>query len=180
MLKTIIIGLIVTVVGLFALTAVEKAVTGGSSSLNGYSTSYVADGNTLKVSISGEINHPGDYYTLSTNTLGDLITQAGGVTSKADPKAYNEGTLISTFTSFYIPPVSELPSACVETAISKVNINTASESELKGIGFTSSQAAALVQYRSENGAFVAIEAIMEVSGIGEATFNKVKNKITLS
>ncbi|MFA6830428.1 MAG: helix-hairpin-helix domain-containing protein [Bacilli bacterium] len=179
MLKTIIIGLIVTIVGLFALTAVENAKLTDGNSVNGYSTSLVDDENNVKVNISGEVNHPGDYYIMTTNTLGDLILQAGGITAKADEKAYNENLFISTHTSFYIPPISESGSSCSETTISKVNINQAEVSELKNIGFTESQANSLITYRTENGDFTAIEEIMNVKGIGEATFSKVKNKITL-
>jgi competence protein ComEA len=181
MLKTIIIGLVVTIIGLFALSAVDKVTSGwkSSSSVNGYTTSQVDDANTLKVAISGEINHPGDYYVVASDTLGSLIIQAGGVTSKADTKAYNESLVINTHTSFYIPPVSETPSSCIETEISKTNINTADAASLKTTGFTDSQATNLVDYRNTNGNFEALEDIMNVKGIGLATFNKVKNKITL-
>ncbi len=62
-----------------------------------------------------------------------------------------------------------------------VNINTASESELgnvKGIG--AGKAAAIVQYRQENGNFASIEDIMNVSGIKEGTYEKIKDKITVN
>ncbi len=180
MFKAIIIGLVITVVGLFALAVVEKKGENiGQNSVNGYST-VVKDENSVKVSISGEVNHPGDYYVLQTDTLGTLIISAGGVTSKADTKAYNSSLVINTHTSFYIPPTSETPTTCVETTIEKVNINKASEAELIAIGFNSSQAKALVSYRNDNGNFEAIDDITLVSGIGLSTFNKVKNKITIS
>lgn len=182
MFKAIIIGLIVTVVSLFALATVDKMTNGknnDSGTINGYSTS-IRDDNSVKVTISGEVNHPGDYYVLTTDTLGNLIIQAGGTTVKADQKAYNSSLVINTHTSFYIPPVSETPTTCVETTIDKVNINKANESELTAIGFTTSQAKAIVSYRNENGNFEAIDDITLVSGIGLSTFNKVKNRITIS
>ncbi len=67
------------------------------------------------------------------------------------------------------PPVSE-----------KININTASSEELQtlnGIGET--KAAAIIQYRTENGGFNSIEEICRVKGIGDATFNKIRDKITV-
>ncbi len=67
------------------------------------------------------------------------------------------------------PPVSE-----------KININTASSEELQtlnGIGET--KAAAIIQYRTENGGFNSIEEICRVKGIGDATFNKIRDKITI-
>ncbi len=67
------------------------------------------------------------------------------------------------------PPVSE-----------KININTASSEELQtlnGIGET--KAAAIIQYRAENGGFNSIEEICRVKGIGDATFNKIRDRITV-
>lgn len=62
-----------------------------------------------------------------------------------------------------------------------VNINTATESELSAIpGIGAGKAAAIVQYRQENGNFASIEEIMKVSGIKEGTFEKIKDKITVN
>ena len=61
---------------------------------------------------------------------------------------------------------------------SRIDINTASEEELctlKGIGPT--KAAAIVAYRQSYGGFVCIEEIMEVKGIGEGTFEKIREFI---
>lgn len=61
-----------------------------------------------------------------------------------------------------------------------VNINTAGHSELTtltGIGDVKAQA--IIDYRNANGSFAAIEDIMNVSGIGSATFENIKNSITV-
>lgn len=62
----------------------------------------------------------------------------------------------------------------------KVNINTADESgltTLSGIGDT--RAKAIIAYREENGPFATIEDIMNVSGIKEGTFEKIKDDIVV-
>lgn len=60
----------------------------------------------------------------------------------------------------------------------KININTASEAQLCGIpGIGSTRAAAIVAYRQESGGFQKLEDIMNVSGIKEGTYNKIKDKI---
>lgn len=62
--------------------------------------------------------------------------------------------------------------------VGKVNINTATVSDLQtldGIGET--KAAAIIEYREKNGPFKAVEDIMKVSGIGQKTFEKIKDKI---
>lgn len=61
-----------------------------------------------------------------------------------------------------------------------ININQASESELSSIsGIGAGKAAAIVKYRQEIGGFTSIEEIMEVSGIGQGIFEKIKDKITV-
>ncbi len=181
MLKRIIIGIVVTVVGLFALTGVAKRKDTSNPSANLPSIAeQVEEENQVRIAISGEINHPGSYYLSREDTLSDLIEKAGGVTEKADTKAYNPSILISTRTAFYIPPKSSPASSCVETEITKVNINTADKAALRSIGLSESRAQGVIDYRNEKGPFQAIEDIRNVSGIAEVTFSKIKNKITIS
>ena len=60
----------------------------------------------------------------------------------------------------------------------KVNINTASVSELTTLpGIGEVKAKAIIEYRVANGGFKSIEEIMEVKGIGEKTFIKIKDMI---
>lgn len=62
----------------------------------------------------------------------------------------------------------------------RININTADEAQLTtltGIGATRAQA--IIAYREENGPFAAIEDIMNVQGIKEGTFAKIKDEIVV-
>ena len=62
----------------------------------------------------------------------------------------------------------------------RININTADEAQLttlNGIGATRAQA--IISYREENGPFAAIEDIMNVQGIKEGTFAKIKDEIVV-
>lgn len=63
----------------------------------------------------------------------------------------------------------------------KININTASEAELCNIpGIGATRAAAIVAYRQEKGGFTSIEDIMNVSGIKEGTYDKIKDRIKVN
>lgn len=67
-----------------------------------------------------------------------------------------------------------------EEKMQKIDINHASAEELtllSGIG--EQRAANIITYREEQGAFQQIEDIMQVSGIGEKTFEKIKEQITV-
>lgn len=74
-----------------------------------------------------------------------------------------------------IPPKKE------EGQVSKkVNLNTATLEELQtlsGIGISKAQA--IIKYRDEHGSFKTIEEIQEVTGIGTALYEKIKNDITI-
>lgn len=62
----------------------------------------------------------------------------------------------------------------------KVNINTASKEGLATLtGIGESKALAIIDYREKNGGFKSIEEIMNVSGIGEKAFEKIKDYITI-
>lgn len=63
----------------------------------------------------------------------------------------------------------------------KININTASEAQLCDIpGIGSVRASAIAAYRQEHGAFESIEDIMQVSGIKQGTYDKIKDSIKVN
>ncbi len=66
------------------------------------------------------------------------------------------------------------------TKNSKVNINTATQAQLETLpGIGPSTATKILTYRKEKGKFTKVEDIKEVSGIGEAKFEKIKDAITV-
>ena len=67
------------------------------------------------------------------------------------------------------------------TTTSTVNINTASATDLEGLpGIGAKTAARIVEYRQKNGPFKKIEELMNVRGVGEKNFLKLKGQITVS
>lgn len=67
-----------------------------------------------------------------------------------------------------------------ETISGKININTASLEEIQALsGIGESKAKAIIKHREENGNFEKIEDLMNVSGIGETLYEKIKNDITV-
>lgn len=76
-----------------------------------------------------------------------------------------------------IPKKEETSDGAVSTG--KVSLNTASLEELQTLdGIGESKAQAIIDYRTQNGPFETIEQLKEVSGIGDSTFEKIKDKIT--
>lgn len=67
-----------------------------------------------------------------------------------------------------------------EEMMGKIDINTAEAEELTRLsGIGEKRAADIITYREANGGFSCIEDIMKVSGIGEKTFEKIKEEITV-
>lgn len=63
----------------------------------------------------------------------------------------------------------------------KIGLNTASEAELETLpGVGPSKATAILEYRETNGRFHSIEELMEISGIGEKTFEKLKEHVSVN
>lgn len=157
--------------------SVEKA--GGNAS-----TTLVDDSNktsgTLSVSIDGEIKRSGTYVLEENTTLEELISVAGGLTTNADECAFDTTYLLEDKATFYIAPKYDHSDVCSMEPIVKANINQDDEEGLqvvKGIGST--VAKAIVTYRQTNGEFKRIEDLKKVSGIGNATFEKVKDYVRL-
>lgn len=181
MIKTIIVGVILTLVGIFAFSKISVSSTGTSA---GTSESAVdsssGNGGTQEVEIAGEINHPGIYSMYPTDTLGALIAKAGGVTDDADSSAYVSTYVIGSRDYFYIP--SSAGEVCEPVESAKVNINDTSltAEEIKaGLGVTITQAQGIIDYRKENGAFSCIEELLDVKGIGQKTYEKIRGLVTL-
>ena len=74
----------------------------------------------------------------------------------------------------------QAPSQTVQQTVSdKLNINTASASEIQKalIGIGAKKAEAIVQYREKHGNFTVAEQLLEVQGIGKATLEKNRDRI---
>lgn len=177
--KVIIIGLVVTVVGIIVFKALDSTIQTDSGSSSKISLSD-DDDETISVGITGEISKAGDYTLSLGSTMEDLIEKAGGVNSSADERCYFFEAVLEDGESYYIPPKYEVDDVCGNNPIEKVNINDASEDELNSIsGVGTTLASNIYEYRMENGKFYALEELKKVSGIGNATFSKMKNEIIL-
>lgn len=186
MIKLIIVGVIVTVVGLFALSKVDK-VTGNDDN----STSDVLEednsseenknpDNTFDIEIDGEVNHPGVYAMEQTQTLGDLIVKAGGVTTNADTLSYLPEFVIGSMDYFYIAP--KAAEYCEPKEGEKININSTSFSSTElasKLGVSKAIAEAIIDYRKTNGSFKVLEELKNVKGIGDKTYEKIRGLIRL-
>ena len=139
----------------------------------------------IVVDIKGEIKNPNIYWLEEGCIIEDLINVAGGITEEGDLSKINRAQKLNDHEVVIIPNINDKEDE-IESIIqtsnneNKVNINTASINELDTLsGIGPSKAEAIIKYREENGTFKSIEEIKNVTGIGEALFEKFKENITI-
>lgn len=136
--------------------------------------------NVTTITIEGEVNKPGTYTIDEGSTMGELITLAGGITSIADERSFYYDSLLTVGKSYYIAPLYDVNDICNTTELTKVNVNSDTSDVLSTInGISSSVATSIVSHRSENGQFLFLESLLDVYGIGNATYKKIRNYVIL-
>lgn len=134
------------------------------------------------VDISGEVKKAGVYQVTDGTRLFEVIKIAGGLTSDADRDGFNQAEIVSDGEKIIIPAKGEGAVSVANpgiTASGMININTADSTALQEIpGVGPATADKIIAYRNENGRFASKEDIKNVSGIGDKTYEKMKDKIT--
>lgn len=157
------------------LQEVSEEETGDLSSSRDY------EGADIYVDISGCINEPGVYKVSEGTRLFELIEKAGGLAENADVRNLNRAEEVYDGQKVIIYSVEEGDRTEEgEEETDKVNINRADSSKLQTIpGVGPATAQKIIEYRENNGRFNSIEEIKNVSGIGEKTFENMKEYITV-
>ncbi len=144
--------------------------------------------NKIAVYITGAVKNPGVYYLEENSRLSNLLDVCGGINQDADIEQINLAKKLVDSDKINIPVKQEKIDENYETAENeetgsnkenKININNASEEELMQLnGIGKSTATKIIEYRKIQ-KFLEIEDIMNVSGIGQAKFEKIKEDITV-
>lgn len=135
------------------------------------------------VDIDGAVKNPGVYEFNEGDRVNDAIIRAGGLKDTALTKNLNKARKLVDGEKIYIleegENIGDLPLYNAENE-GKININTASKENLmslSGIGVV--YAERIIEYRNKK-QFTAIEEIKNIEGIGDKTFEKIKDFITVN
>jgi len=150
---------------------------------------------TIFVDVGGAVNISGLFALPAGSRVADAIEAAGGVTENAEIKYINRACVLADGDKLYIPTVNEVKdgtappsvgqgevtvSSYSEPTSSLININTAGSDELQKLnGVGPAIAQKIIDYRDKRGGFKRIEDLMNVSGIGAKTFEKLSAYITV-
>lgn len=162
----------------------------------------------IYVDVCGAVANPGVFQLAAGSRVFQAIEAAGGYLPEAALTCVNRAGVLTDGQQLYILTQEEMERQGLDPAEmsrasdgqmngsagtgqntgmaaqvqqdNRININTADEAQLTtltGIGATRAQA--IIVYREENGPFAAIEDIMNVQGIKEGTFAKIKDEIVV-
>ncbi len=144
------------------------------------------------VYVCGAVHSPGVYKLKSDARVFEAVEMAGGMTDDAAGEYINQAELITDGGRIYVPTVEESQkygtgvegSGITDSADGnlqgKININTAGKEELMELtGIGEAKAQSILDYRQEHGRFKSTEELMQIEGIKEGVFNKIKNNITI-
>lgn len=152
----------------------------------------------FKVYMTGAVETPGVYEVREGSRLEDVVAAAGGATKEADLNAVNLAARVGDGEHWNLPKLGEAaasdsvvpatqPTGGLQTtggpqangrAQGKINLNSASAAELEELpGIGEVRAGAIVAYREANGPFTSIDAVTDVSGIGPATLETIRDLV---
>lgn len=146
----------------------------------------------ILIEIKGHVEKPGVFELPAESRLHMAVDLAGGFLPEADALSLNLAMKLTDEMSIYVPKIGEAAIALPPVVASPsttagsgtggdgpVNINTADDTALMTLpGIGPSKAAAIISYRDENGPFATIDALKDVSGIGDKTFEQLKDSIS--
>ena len=186
----------------------EAESSAGSTDRTELSDASSEETKTLVVHICGAVSAPGVYELPAGSRIIDAVEAGGGFLPEADEACCNLAEEIVDGCQIYIMTKTEScadgqtekkagiqtsPDSDMQTTDRNVrsnsatalenglvNLNTADVAALMTLpGIGESRAKAIISYREQHGAFAQIEDIMKISGIKQAAFSKIKDKITV-
>lgn len=179
----------------------EEKILEDEGNVNEDETIKEVEEKNIMVHITGAVKNEGVVYLDSDSRVINAIEEAGGATQEADLSKINLVFPLEDGMKIYIPSIYDdenieneieedeyitkssdeiISEQSSKEAESKVNINKATQTELETLpGIGPSTALKIIEYRENEGKFKKIEDIKEVSGIGEAKFEKIKDFIEI-
>jgi competence protein ComEA len=135
----------------------------------------------ITVHLVGAVNYPGVYHLPAGSRVYELLDLCGGFAPEADRESLNQARPLLDGEQIHIKQAGEAPASSSESSSSaKININQASASELTALpGIGEVRAGQIVDHREKNGYFKDPRELMDVSGIGDKTFDSIKDLVTV-
>jgi competence protein ComEA len=151
-------------------------------------------GALIFVHVLGAVALPGLYELSDGARVVDVIAAAGGLAPNADPAGVNLARQLSDGEQLYVPVQGEVSAeqlaaggsgggsggASDGAGSAKVNLNSATTADLQSLPrIGEAMAQRIIDYREANGRFRSIEDLRNITGIGDKTFEALKDLVTI-
>lgn len=141
----------------------------------------------IYVHVAGAVRRPGLYEFPAGARVADAVESAGGPTRGADLDALNLAELLVDGTKVEVVKVGDPAPVARRTATASpasgpapIPLNSADQATLETIpGIGPVTATAILNHRAEIGSFTSLEQLLDVDGIGPATFESVRAYLTI-
>lgn len=159
----------------------EAIVSEGTNDSLTQQTAESEDGQ-IYIHIVGAVKKPGVYTFQKKPRVIEVVEKAGGFTKDAVTAEINQAELVEDGTQLAIASQKDFKEKdgqqAEQTETGKVNLNTASKEQLMTLtGIGEAKAIAIIAYREEKGKFQKPEDLMNIPGIKEGVFDKIKSRI---
>lgn len=152
------------------------------SPISGPTGSSGASAVPIIVDVAGWVRQPGVYEFASGDRVIDAIDRAGGPRTGADLTALNLAAPLTDGTQIVVTKVGSTTGAATGSSGTApsgggtlININSAGETELEDLpGVGPVTAAAIIDYRTQNGPFATVDDLIDVTGIGPSTLEQIR------
>ncbi|MCU6600528.1 helix-hairpin-helix domain-containing protein [Peribacillus frigoritolerans] len=170
------------------------SVTAKEAEMEQNANESAAEPEIIKVDVKGAVKSPGIFTAQAGDRVIDLISAAGSFTEKADTDKVNFAQIIEDQMVIYVPEIGEEDKGNLENiqvgtsgdAVTKgtsgglVNLNTATQEDLQTLtGIGPSKANAILEYRETVGKFKEVDELKQVTGIGDKTFERLRDSISV-
>ena len=176
----IIIGALLVLAGVGGFRYAYFLQNGTSASLDAVRSAQRAAGAQLAVHVKGAVTEPGLYWLDAGSRVSDAVEAAGGALAEADLERLNLAAVVEDGSQLYVPYAETDDNGEPAGSAPVININTATLAQLEtleGIGETKAQA--IIDYRESHGDFTSVEQLTRVTGIGETTLDKIRERVSV-
>jgi len=139
---------------------------------------------TILIHVAGKVKRPDVYPLLAGSRVSDAIKAAGGAQKGVDLSDINLARVLVDGEQVYVGYVAKVSSSSSKSSKTRftgvINVNRATKAEfdsLTGIGPV--LASRIINYRSANGPFLALDDLLKVSGIGSKTLERIRPRLSL-
>lgn len=141
----------------------------------------------VAVHVAGAVNRPGVVTLPGGARAADALREAGGATAEAEMDAINLARILTDGEQLYVPRIGEAsgpaPGAAEQpgdVSAGPVNLNTANASQLQQLsGIGPALAQRIIDWRDAHGGFHSVDELLEVSGIGATTLERLRAEVTV-